>query len=138
MEISCARRMQDFAVEKGDIYKIMEHECDCHEHGGHEAENLSALQKKRRQLLLLKGHMVKINTLHDKIDEVMSKVEKGNIGLLLTQQKNLKELEKECAALSELMQDDILPPEMLQAERGYIENVKDIMHHARLFGLYPV
>lgn len=94
---------------------------------------MPALQKKRRQLLLLKEHMVKINTLHDKIDTVMSKVEKGNIGLLLTQQKNLKELETECAVLSELMQGDILPPEMLQTERGYIENVKDIMHHARLF-----
>lgn len=111
----------------------MEHECDCHAHGEHEAENMPALQKKRRQLLLLKEHMVKVNTLHDKIDTVMSNVEKDNIGLLLTQQKNLKELEKECAVLSELMQDDILPPEMLQAERGYIENVKDIMHHARLF-----
>ena len=63
----------------------------------------------------------------------MSKVEKDNIGLLLTQQKNLKELEKECAVLSKLMQDDIMPPEMLQAEREYIENVKDIIHHARLF-----
>ena len=35
--------------------------------------------------------------------------------------------------LSELTLDDIMPPEMLQAEREYIENVKDIMHHARLF-----
>ena len=65
----------------------MEHECDCHEHGGHGAENMPALQKKRRQLLLLKEHMVKVNALHDKIDTVMGKVEKGNIGLLLTQQK---------------------------------------------------
>lgn len=111
----------------------MEHECDCHEHGGRGAEDMPALQKKRRQLLLLKEHMAKINTLHDKIDAVMSKVDKENIGLLLTQQKNLKELEKECVILSELMQDDIMPPEMLQAEREYIENVKDIMHHARLF-----
>ena len=60
----------------------MEYECDCHEHVGHGAENMPALQKKRRQLLLLREHMVKINTLHDKIDMVMSKVEKGNIGLL--------------------------------------------------------
>ena len=111
----------------------MEHECDCHEHVGHGAENMPALQKKRRQLLLLREHMVKINTLHDKIDTVMSEVEKGNIGLLLTQRKNLKELEKECAVLSEFMQDDIMPSEMLQTEREYIENVKDIMHHARLF-----
>ena len=111
----------------------MEHECDCHEHGWHGAENMPALQKKRRQLLLLKEHMVKVNALHDKIDTVMGKVEKENIGLLLTQQKSLKELEKECAVLSELMQDDIMPPEMLQTEREYIENVKDIMHHARLF-----
>ena len=111
----------------------MEHECDCHEHGGRGAEDMPALQKKRRQLLLLKEHMVKVNALHDKIDTVMGKVEKGNIGLLLTQQKNLKELEKECAVLSELMQDDIMPPEMLQVEREYIDNVRDIMHHARLF-----
>lgn len=111
----------------------MEHKCDCHEHGWHGAENMPALQKKRRQLLLLKEHMVKVNALHDKIDTVMGKVEKGNIGLLLTQQKNLKELEKECAVLSELMQDDIMPPEMLQVEREYIDNVRDIMHHARLF-----
>ena len=111
----------------------MEYECDCHEHVGHGAENMPALQKKRRQLLLLREHMVKINTLHDKIDMVMSKVEKGNIGLLLTQQKNLKELEKECAVLSELTQDDIMPAEMLQAEQEYIKRVKDSMHHARLF-----
>ena len=94
---------------------------------------MPALQKKRRQLLLLKEHMSKINTLHDKIDAVMSKVDKKNIGLLLTQQKNLKELEKECAVLSELMQDDTMPREMLQAERENIENIKYIMHHARLF-----
>lgn len=94
---------------------------------------MAVLQKKRRQLLLLKEHMVKINALHDKIDTVMSKVEKGNIGLLLTQQKNLRELEKECAVLPELVQDDIMPPEMLQTEQEYIENVRDIMHHARLF-----
>lgn len=111
----------------------MEHECDCHEHGGHRVEDMPALQKKRRKLLLLKERMVKINTLHEKIDAVMSKVDKENIGLLLTQHKNLKELEKECAALSVLMQDDTMPREMLQAEREYIENVKDIMHHARLF-----
>ena len=112
---------------------IREHECDCHENCRHRAEDMPALQKKRRQLLLLKEHMSKINTLHDKIDAVMSKVDKKNIGLLLTQQKNLKELEKECAVLSELMQDDTMPREMLQAEREYIENIKDIMHHARLF-----
>lgn len=112
---------------------MTEHECDCHEHGGQGTADMAALQKKRRQLLLLKEHMVKVNNLHDKIDTVMSKVEKGNIGLLLTQQKNVKALEKECAVLSELTLDDIMPPEMLQAEREYIENVKDIMHHARLF-----
>ncbi len=112
---------------------MMEHECDCHEHGGHKSENMAALQKKQRQLLLLKEHMVKVDVLHDKIDTVMNKVEKGNIGLLLTQQKNVKALEKEYAVLSELAQEGILPPEMLQAEREYIENIKDIMHHARLF-----
>ena len=112
---------------------MTEHECDCHEHGGQGTADMAALQKKRRQLLLLKEHMVKVNNLHDKIDTVISKVEKGNIGLLLTQQKNVKALEKECAVLSELTLDDIMPPEMLQAEREYIENVKDIMHHARLF-----
>ena len=115
------------------MYTTMEHECDCHEHGGHRVEDMPALQKKRRKLLLLKERMVKINTLHEKIDAGMSKVDKENIGLLLTQHKNLKELEKECAALSVLMQDDTMPREMLQAEREYIENVKDIMHHARLF-----
>lgn len=115
------------------MHKTMEHEFDCHDYSGHEARNMAVLQKKRRQLLLLKEHMVKINALHDKIDTVMSKVEKGNIGLLLTQQKNLRELEKECAVLPELVQDDIMPPEMLRAEQEYIENVRDIMHHARLF-----
>ena len=50
MEISCARRMQDSAVEKGDIYNVMEHECDCHEHGGHETESMPALQIFKRGL----------------------------------------------------------------------------------------
>ena len=115
---------------------MMEHGCDCHEHGhghGHTAEEMAALQEKQRQLVILKPHMVKIQALHDKIDAVLSKVEKDNIGLLLTQKKNLKALQREYREINTGQLAQMLPPAVMQVEREYIDNIEDILHHARLF-----
>ena len=77
--------------------------------------------------------MAKIQGLHDKIDAVLGRVEQDNIGLLLTQKKNLKELQKEYKLISTGRLGEILPPAILQAEKEYIANIEDILHHAKFY-----
>ena len=112
------------------------HYC-CHGHDAHDhqhtPEEIAALQKKQAQLILLKPHMAKIQSLHGKIDGVLEKVEQDNIGLLLTQKKNLKELKKEYRLISTGKLGQMLPPAILQAEREYIENIENILRHAKLY-----
>ena len=106
----------------------------CHEHHHeHTPEEMAVLQRKQEQLTLLKPHMAKIQGLHDKIDAVLGRVEQDNIGLLLTQKKNLKELQKEYKLISTGRLGEVLPPAILQAEREYIANIEDILHHAKLY-----
>jgi len=112
---------------------MIEEHC-CHEHHHeHKPEEIAALKRKQERLTLLKPHMAKIQGLHDKIDAVLGRVEQDNIGLLLTQKKNLKELQKEYKLISTGRLGQILPPAILQAEREYIANIEDILHHAKLY-----
>ena len=112
---------------------MIEEHC-CHEHHHeHTSEEIAALKRKQERLTLLKPHMAKIQGLHDKIDAVLGRVEQDNIGLLLTQKKNLKELQKEYKLISTGRLGQILPPAILQAEREYIANIEDILHHAKLY-----
>lgn len=106
----------------------------CHEHHHeHTPEEMAVLKRKQEQLTQLKPHMAKIQGLHDKIDAVLGRVEQDNIGLLLTQKKNLKELQKEYKLISTGRLGEILPPAILQAEKEYIANIEDILHHAKFY-----
>ncbi|MBQ1614042.1 MAG: hypothetical protein II089_05275, partial [Selenomonas sp.] len=70
-----------------------------HEHHAHTPAELAALRRKKDQLSMLQGTMREIQALHDKIDGALARVDRENVGFILTQKKTLKELKKLAATV---------------------------------------
>ena len=116
--------------------------CACghhHEHGDahhahhahHMPAELAALRRKKDQLSMLQGNMREIQALHDKIDGALARVGRENVGFILTQKKTLKELKKLAASVLGGGKEPIFAT-LYAAEKEYIDNIEDIMHHAQI------
>lgn len=101
-----------------------------HEHT-HTPAELSALRRKKQQLGSLQENMRVIQSLHDKIDEALARVERENVGFILTQKKTLKELKKLADNVLGKGKEPIFAT-LYAAEKEYIDNIEDIMHHAQI------
>lgn len=107
-----------------------EHIHDVHAHVSDLAE-LAALRRKKQQLGSLQDNMRRIQGLHDKIDEALARVERENAGFILTQKKTLKELKKLAGTVLGNGREPIFAT-LYAAEKEYIANIEDIMHHAQI------
>lgn len=106
------------------------------EHGHSQAqaytpEELAALHRRKQQLGVLQEKMRAIQELHDKIDETLARVARENVGLILTQKKTLKELKRLADIVLAGGKEPIFAA-LYAAEKEYIENIEDIMHHAQI------
>lgn len=111
------------------------HACGCghdHPHAPLTAEEMRRLQRQKKALERLKAGARRLQALHDKIDAALAQVTQQNIGLLLTQKKTLRQLEKEADALFASGFDHPMLQAMEIAEREYIERIGEILHEAQL------
>ncbi|SFT90960.1 hypothetical protein SAMN02910356_02661 [Selenomonas sp. GACV-9] len=102
-----------------------------HAHHAHTPAELAALRRKKDQLSMLQGNMREIQALHDKIDGALARVGRENVGFILTQKKTLKELKKLAASVLGGGKEQIFAT-LYAAEKEYIDNIEDIMHHAQI------
>lgn len=116
---------------------MCEEHCACghhHDHSHdhhHTPEEVAGLRRKKEQLSMLQDNMREIQQLHDKIDTALARVERENVGFILTQKKTLKELKKLTDKVLGKGKEPIFAT-LYAAERDYIENIEDIMHHAQI------
>ncbi|TYZ21909.1 hypothetical protein [Selenomonas ruminis] len=116
---------------------MCEEHCACghhHDHSHdhhHTPEEIAGLRRKKEQLSMLQDNMREIQQLHDKIDTALARVERENVGFILTQKKTLKELKKLADKVLGKGKEPIFAT-LYAAERDYIENIEDIMHHAQI------
>ncbi|MBQ1866800.1 hypothetical protein [Selenomonas sp.] len=116
---------------------MCEEHCACghhHDHSHdhhHTPEEIAGLRRKKEQLSMLQDNMREIQQLHDKIDAALARVERENVGFILTQKKTLKELKKLTDKVLGKGKEPIFAT-LYAAERDYIENIEDIMHHAQI------
>jgi len=112
-----------------------EEHCTCGHHHDHAHQHtpgeLAGLRRKKEQLSMLQDNMREIQQLHDKIDGALARVERENVGFILTQRKTLKELKKLAEKVLGKGKEPIFAT-LYAAERDYIENIEDIMHHAQI------
>lgn len=113
-----------------------EEHCSCghhHDHGHvhHTPGEIAGLRRKKEQLSMLQDNMREIQQLHDKIDGALARVDRENVGFILTQRKTLKELKKLAEKVLGKGKEPIFAT-LYAAERDYIENIEDIMHHAQI------
>lgn len=111
------------------------HPCGCghdHLHAPLTVEEMLRLQRQKKSLERLKAGARRLQALHDKIDAALAQVTQENIGLLLTQKKTLRQLEKEADALFASGFDHPMLKAMEIAEREYIERIGEILHEAQL------
>lgn len=116
-----------------DVHRA--HACGCghdHLHAPLTAEEMRRLQRQKKALERLKAGARRLQALHDKIDAALAQVTQENIGLLLTQKKTLRQLEKEADALFASGFDHPMLKAMEIAEREYIERIGEILHEAQL------
>ena len=116
---------------------IHEEKCACgcgHEHGAHTHGDgdRKALVAEQKLLSKLKGNLAEIEAIHAKIDDAFASVSRENIGMLLTQKKNLKTLKKLFQKTFAGAEKHQALSAMKKAEEGYIENVEDILHTAQV------
>lgn len=113
--------------------------CACghqHEKGhiheqAHTPAELIALRRQKQQLGSLQENMRKIQGLHDKIDGALARVDRENVGFILTQKKTLKELKKLANTVLGNGKEPVFAA-LYAAEKEYMDNIEDIMHHAQI------